>query len=74
MRVEGKGEASLVDMATFDQPSKCVLSYTFGMNVCSRFLFYCCNNSSFMGLSLACTLQVSFHGNRQIGHRPAEEV
>lgn len=38
--------------------------------------FYFCNNSScsFMGLSLACTLQVSFHGNWQIGHRPAEEV
>lgn len=65
MRKEGKGEACLVDMATFDQPSNCVLSYTFGMNVCSSFLFYCCNNSfySFMGLSLACTLQVSFHGN-----------
>lgn len=76
MRKEGKGEASLVNMATFDQPSKCVLSYTFGMNVCSSFLFYCYNNCSysFMGLRLACTLQVSFHGNWQIGHRPAEEV
>lgn len=65
MRKEGKGKARLVDMATFDQPSNSVLSCTFGMNVCSSFLFYCCKNMSysFMGLSLACTLQVSFHGN-----------